>query len=264
VYSWRLLFLCASRNESALTLFLLEADVHVASFFSLHRPISVSTTVPPPSNPEAFDAIFSKKSPGPAQEDVMHTLSSAVESMENTADHHAEQDDSPQSLGRGGSLNHFDGEGNQLDAMNMADMKVSVEDVAKQFRPFRPPPPPVPFDGSKQHAAQAEPEPADQNPKGPSYSTVLTIHESTQPDGRTTYEAHTTPFVRNEMETPGATDTAVSDPRTNPTTYMERLRRNRTMQTLSTRRRRRVKMKKHKWKKRLRLTRSLRQKLDKT
>lgn len=230
------------------------ADVHVASFFSLHRPISVTTTVPPPSNSEAFDSIFSsKKSPKQAQQDVMYTLSSAVESMETAAHEQADQE---------GSLHQFDSEGNQFDTMNMPDVKVSVEEMARQFLPFHPPPAPVPVDESKdtQGAESAHP-----NSKGTSsYSTVLTIRESTQPDGRTTYEAHTTPFVRSgEMEAPGATESDMVDPHGPGSTYIERLRHSR-MQAMSTKRRRRIKMKKHKWKKRLRLTRSIRQKLDKT
>ena len=217
--------------------------------------------MPPASNLEAFDAIFSKKPSKPSPDDVIYTLASAAESLENGA---VDQDDAPHLLGRGGSLTHFDGEGNQLDAMNMADVKISVEEVAKQFRPFRPPPPPVPFVESK-HSPQTKSGFAGPSSKGTSsYSTVLTIRESTHPDGRTTYEAHTTPFVRTEVEAPDSADTAVTDLSDTPTTYIERLRRNRAMQAMSTRRRRRLKMKKHKWKKRLRLTRSIRQKLDKT
>lgn len=208
----------------------------------------------------------------------MNTLSSAVDSMENSAAHQAEQDDSPQFMlraggsgsgGGGSAMNHFDSEGSQFDAMNMSDMKVSVEDMARQFQPFRPPPVPVPFDESKTTAPQgtenlSESSSTDMHKPSSSYSTVLTIHESTHPDGRVTFDAHTTPFVRNDMEAPGASEHAITDPQSTPTTYMERLRRNRSMQTMSTKRRRRFKMKKHKWKKRLRATRSIRQKLDKT
>ena len=238
-----------------LTMFLLaDADIHVASFFSLHRPISVTTTVPPPSSSETFDAIFSsKKPPKSAQQDVIYTLSSAVDSMETAAQQHGAEEEGP--------VYHFDGEGSQFDAMNMSDLKVSVENMARQFRPFQPPPAPVPFDESKDvsNAEQASP----RSTEGSSYSTVLTIRESTSPDGRTTFDLHTSPFVRTgDMEAPGGTETDMADPRPG-STYIERLRHNR-MQAMSTRRRRRIKMKKHKWKKRLRATRSIRQKLDKT
>ena len=214
----------------------------------------MTTTVPPHSSPEAFDAIFSsKKHPKAAQQDVMYTLSSAVESMEAAAQQHGVEEEGP--------VYQLDGEGSQFDAMNMSDLKVSVENMARQFRPFQPPPAPVPFDESKD-VYEAEPANHSSNETS-SYSTVLTIRESTSPDGRTTFDLHTSPFVRDgEMDAPGSTDTDMADPRPG-STYIERLRHNR-MQAMSTRRRRRIKMKKHKWKKRLRATRSIRQKLDKT
>ncbi|KAE8377254.1 hypothetical protein BDV26DRAFT_217044 [Aspergillus bertholletiae] len=231
------------------------ADVHVASFFSIHRPISVSTTVPPPSSPEAFDAIFTAKKPTKHEsDDVILTLSSTVNSMENPAYHLGEQE---------GSLHHFDMEGNQLDGMNMAELRVSVEELTKRLRPFHPPPPPVPLDEAKDAGAV---ESENFSLRETSYSTVLTIHESTHADGRKTYEAHTGPFVRTpDMDAPGAGENeAVIDVPSQPgTTYIERLRNNRTMQAISTKRRRKLKMKKHKYKKLLRKTRTLRRKLDK-
>ncbi|EAU35952.1 predicted protein [Aspergillus terreus NIH2624] len=227
-------------------------DVHVASFFSIHRPISVSTTVPPPSSPEAFDALFTARKPTkPDTDDVIFTLSSAVDSMEHGAVEH--EGAWPQSL---------DGEAASLDAMNMGDLRVSVEELTKRLRPFHPPPPPVPFD---QAAAAAEA--AKQHDNTSSYSTVLTIHESKHADGSRTYEAHTTPFVRTpDMDAPGATadpEAVIDMPRGSGSTYMERLRNNRTMHAISTKRRRKLKMKKHKYKKLLRKTRTLRRKLDK-
>ncbi|KAE8145060.1 hypothetical protein BDV25DRAFT_165495 [Aspergillus avenaceus] len=230
-------------------------DVHVASFFSIHRPISVSSTVPPTSSPEAFDAIFTAKRPSKNEaDDVILTLSSTVNNMENSAYHMGEQD---------GTLNHFDMDGNHLDGMNMAELRVSVEELTKRLRPFHPPPPPVPFDEFKEAGAV---ESENLSPRETSYSTVLTIHESTHADGRKTYEAHTGPFVRSpDMDAPGAgeNEAVIDAPSQQGTTYMERLRNNRTMHAISTKRRRKLKMKKHKYKKLLRKTRTLRRKLDK-
>lgn len=223
-------------------------DVHVASFFSIHRPISISATVPPSSNQEAFDAIFSsKKSAKAEQENVMLTLSSAVQSMENTAGEH---DD----LGR-----QLEVDVQPYDSMNMSDLKLSVDELSKHLRPFHPPPPPMPLDEAKEAANTRQSEPS---PQENSYSTVLTIHESTDATGRKTYEAHTTPFVR---DAPGAKEHEefIDIPENKGTTYIERLRNNRTMHAISTKRRRKAKMKKHKYKKLLRNTRTLRRKLDK-
>ncbi|PYH89474.1 hypothetical protein BO71DRAFT_422983 [Aspergillus ellipticus CBS 707.79] len=232
-------------------------DVHVASFFSIHRPISVSTTIPPTSTPEAFDAIFTAKKPTkPEVDDVILTLSSAVNTMENPA-HHAVADQE-------GSLQYFDAEGNQLDGLNLSDLKISVEELTKRLRPFHPPPPPVPFNEAKDMSASE----SENFPRETSYSTLLTIHESIHADGRKTYEAHTGPFVPNEdMEDPGAigeADAIIDAPHSSGTTYIERLRNNRTMHALSTKRRRKLKMKKHKQKKLRKRTRTLRRKLEKS
>lgn len=183
----------------------------------------------------------------------MFTLSSAVHSMENSANHLAEHDD----LGR-----QFEVDVQPYDVMNMSDIRFSVEELAKRLRPFHPPPPPVPFDEAKEAANARQSELS--SPE--TYSTVLTIHESTDAAGRKTYEAHTTPFVRTQdMDAPGATEHEefIDVPHSRGTTYIERLRNNRTMHAISTKRRRKAKMKKHKYKKLLRKTRTLRRKLDK-
>jgi hypothetical protein len=175
--------------------------------------------------------------------------------MENTAHRLAEND---------GSFSAFDNEGNQFDGLDVSELKVSVEEITKRLRPFNPPPPPTPYVESKDVAAA---ESGDlHRPQETSYSTVLTIQESTHSDGSKTYEAHTTPFIQaRNMEAPSAKEAeAVIDvPNNSETTYIERLRNNATMHALSTRRRRKLKMKKHKFKKLLRRTRTLRRKLDK-
>ncbi|KAL4775319.1 hypothetical protein BDW60DRAFT_140608 [Aspergillus nidulans var. acristatus] len=90
-------------------------DVQLASFFSIHRPISVSTTVPPPSTPEAFGSIFTKQPSKTSSDDVIFTLSSAVNSMEHAAHHLAEND---------GIMNAFEMESNQLDGLDMTELKM--------------------------------------------------------------------------------------------------------------------------------------------
>ncbi|GIJ87851.1 hypothetical protein Asppvi_006764 [Aspergillus pseudoviridinutans] len=226
-------------------------DVHVASFFSIHRPISVSTTVPPPSSAEAFDAIFTAKKPSkPDTADVILTLSSAVHNMENAA-YLGEQEDQMNILSRG--FNEAEG----LEGMNMSELRISIEELTKRLRPFQPPPPPVPYDEAKDATATEETS---------SFSTVLTIQESTHPDGRKTYQAHASPFVpTQDLEAPGAgeNDAIIDIPHGSENSYIERLRDNNTMHAISTRRRRKLKMKKHKFKKLLRRTRTLRRKLDK-
>ncbi|KAJ5468229.1 hypothetical protein N7475_005981 [Penicillium sp. IBT 31633x] len=231
-------------------------DVHVASFFSIHRPISVTTTVPPTSTTDAFEAIFSSKRPLRNEpQDVIFTLSSAVQSMEHGSQGMSESEDQFR------TFSEQDGELRMLDG---PDAKMSVEEFTRRLRPFQPPPPPVPMDTSAMEAA--EPVESQIDNEYQTYSTVLTIREARHADGRKTYEAHTGPFVRNgetedssrihEISIEAPCDSADK-------TYMERLRNNRTMYAISTKRRRKVKMKKHKFKKLMKRTRTLRRKLDK-
>lgn len=235
-------------------------DVHVASFFSIHRPISVNTTVPPTSSSEAFEAIFSKKLLKNEPDDVIFTLSSTVQSMENSAGM-SESDEQFNQLHQS-----FTSDANgELQMVDGSDAKLSVEELTRRLRPFHPPPPPVPMDMNDSMPETMES--AEAENQGTTYSTVLTIRESRHADGRKTYEAHTGPFVRDEMEAPtDMQDGATIDAPTGSTsgmTYIERQRHNRTMHAISTKRRRKVKMKKHKFKKLMRRTRTLRRKLDK-
>ncbi|KAJ6152687.1 hypothetical protein N7497_007006 [Penicillium chrysogenum] len=215
------------------------ANVHVASFFSIHRPISVTTTVPPTSSTDAFEAIFSSKRPLKNEpEDVIFTLSSAVQSMETGSQGMSESEEQFR------SFSEQDGELRMLDASS----------------------PPVPLDTSAAETAESTDAQIDNEYQ--TYSTVLTIREARHADGRKTYEAHTGPFVRSgEMEDPSDMRDEISieapSDSTAGMTYMERLRNNHTMHAISTMRRRKAKMKKHKFKKLMKRTRTLRRKLDK-
>lgn len=233
--------------------------MHVASFFSLHRPMSVTTTVPPTTSTDAFNAIFDSKTSRKSTDDVINTLSSMVQTMEIASQ--GPQHDVQQ------PGNHAQIDIIHLDRPAMQDLQAPVEELVRRLRPFHPPPPPVPLDEAiaAEEAARND-EPTSQQ----TYSTVLTIRESTHSDGHKTYIAHVSPFVRQDnnttMEAPSAAETeetSVDEPRRSGQTYMERTRDNRTMYAISVRRQRRLKMKKHKRKKWLRKTRHLRRKLDK-
>jgi hypothetical protein len=234
-------------------------DVHVASFFSIHRPISVTTTVPPTSSTEAFDAIFSsKKFLKNEPEDVIFTLSSTAQNMESMANGMSESDDQFGQLQRSFTSDP-NGDIHMLDG---PEAKMSVEEFTRRLRPFHPPPPPVPIDmNPSPDAMESE---AQNQHETSTYSTVLTIRETRNSDGRKTYEASTGPFVRDmeDHEHEGITIDAPSGSASGMT-YIERRRHNQTIHAISTKRRRKVKMKKHKFKKLMRRTRTLRRKLDK-
>lgn len=127
------------------------------------------------------------------------------------------------------------------------------------------------------------------------FSTVLTIRETSNTDGSKSYEAYTSPFVRVEdVEAPSSSSTtpvkeegegssthqqdrqlerSISDPQRRFLRRMalrhlqlERFRDQRRLErmyTISVKRQRKLKIKRHKHKKLLRKTRTLRRKLDK-
>lgn len=228
-------------------------DMHLASFFSLHRPISVSTTIPPPINDEAFNAIFDSKSMSRrGRDEVMDTLSSTVRSIENAT--RGRNAGSQASSSADMDVIH-------LDSVSEEDLHTSIGEFAKRLAPFNPPAPPEPYNEEDLAADDARSE-LDSSLR--TFSTVLTIHESVHPDGHKTYEAHVSPFVHEDMEAPGSSSVESEDPSNGLVrkSYIERVY-NDKMQAISVRRQRKLKMKKHKFKKLLRKTRTLRRKLDK-
>lgn len=267
-------------------------DIYVASFFSTHRPISITTSVPPSSTEASFSSIFSSKKQSAAskQSDVIYTLSSAVNAMEkglpknnnNEAPMSSAEDIDLRAAVTQASATNAESDVTHLDGVPVQDLRSSIQDFAKNLRPFNPPPPPVPMDSAfeAQDQASRAVESEQSTPKDQSYSTVLTIRESNHADGTKTYKAYTTPFVRVEdLEAPAASQEqdgasrSISEP---PTRFLHRMgirqlrwedfrdrRRAERMQAISVKRQRKLKMKKHKYRKLMRKTRHLRRKLDK-
>ncbi|EGE00698.1 hypothetical protein TESG_07992 [Trichophyton tonsurans CBS 112818] len=275
-------------------------DVHVASFFSIHRPMSITTSVPPNNNDsKTFSAIFSpKKQAAARQKDVIYTLSSAVNAIEqnlpgqNQAS--AEDIDFRNAISQASSI-HADSDVTHLDGVPTQELRASIQEFAKRLRPFNPPPAPTPMDGALESIAGTESvadkasstqSASEAEPSEQTFSTVLTIRESRNADGRKSYEAYASPFVRiDDMEAPSAqgessiyqdqetSGRSVSEPKQS---FLQRMvirqlqwersqgqRQRERMYTISVKRQRKLKMKKHKHKKLLKKTRTLRRKLDK-
>lgn len=141
-----------------------------------------------------------------------------------------------------------------LDEVSEEELHSSIAEFASRLTPFQPPPAPEPYN------PREEIEPAEltgeENADVRTYSTVLTIRETAYADGQRTIETSFEPLVPSE-------ETAIEEPVVGAgNSYIERTV-NRKMYTISVRRQRKLKMKKHKFKKLLRKTRTLRRKLDK-
>lgn len=262
--------------------------------------MSITTSVPPNNNDsKTFSAIFSpKKQAAARQKDVIYTLSSAVNAIEQNLPGQnqatAEDIDFRNAISQASSI-HAESDVTHLDGVPTQELRASIQEFAKRLRPFNPPPAPTPMDGALESIAGTESgvdkasstqSASEAEPSEQTFSTVLTIRESRNADGRKSYEAYASPFVRiDDMEAPSAqgessiyqdqetSDRSVSEPKQS---FLQRMvirqlqwersqgqRQRERMYTISVKRQRKLKMKKHKHKKLLKKTRTLRRKLDK-
>lgn len=262
--------------------------------------MSVTTSVPSNSSPDAFSSIFSKASSKPRNNNVVHTITSAAQSIEKAIQkkggqpaQSSEESELRAAVAQASSSN-AESNVTHLDGVPTQDLRESIQEFAKRLRPFNPPPAPVPADESNSvdpmQGEEHESDPAyasntEADKEQQSYSTVLTIRESKHADGHKTYEAHTTPFVQvDELEAPTHFNGPImEEPASGRTSkapgrslrrmrigeerwqnFLNRRLQDRSMHAISVKRIRKLKMKKHKYKKLMRKTRSLRRKLDKT
>ncbi|KAL8711795.1 MAG: hypothetical protein Q9225_007055 [Loekoesia sp. 1 TL-2023] len=277
-------------------------NVHVASFFSRHRPISVTNSFPPAFSEAAFASIFEPKPSSKIQPaDVIHTVSSAIDSLENAAfqDQITESEISYPSSRASRRLNartikHLDGDDTKVEHFSL-----DIGELSKPFRHFVPPPPPVPLsDSSPKSTSSSKRRSLSAPVKERTYSTTLTITEFTLPNGQKTYQASVSP-IRSISSRPATRRITSSPPPSQPLNpnevtmieitpppsssspspprqpFLERMRKRQKVweegltgkkreiwHSISVKRQRKLKMKKHKYKKLMRKTRNLRRRLD--
>lgn len=245
--------------------------------------------IPKESTNKAFSSIFDVKLlPKHQPADVIQTLSSTVNTLENKVldtpgvePQHStsEESDFRQAMMQASSSN-ADHETQHLDKPGKT-LHINLQELAKSFLPYTPPPPPVPLasqadssDGSAQND-QAQSQVNNQStPIHKSYTTTLTIYESTWPNGQKTYRTHTTPIVEEPASSQASRNSMIYvPPQSHSQPFLARMR-NRHLQYLhrssdrdtwmaiSVKRQRKLKMKKHKYKKLMKRTKTLRRKLD--
>lgn len=241
--------------------------MNLSSFFSLHRPISVTTAIPPETTEAQFNSIFEPRLVNNSEKfaKVISTLGGFSENLESAAE--ADED---------GNITWQVIEASSQDEMrkDVRQNEMSpLEQYLAQFRPFRPPPPPQPLNESSATSSKSKPKRTSPTPrKGRSWSTTITITEYTNPDGKIMYaNAIAEPVA---LTPPGP---QVRQP------FRERMReRQRSwqdyrdqrsqqrapskkpdMKLISVKRQRKLKMKKHKYKKLMKRTRNERRKLGK-
>ncbi|KAI9842918.1 MAG: hypothetical protein M1837_006750 [Sclerophora amabilis] len=279
------------------------AHVAVSAFFSLHRPISVTASVPSLASDRSFDTIFSARQKSTKPSQVIATLSSAVDSMEaaqqgqqpsydnaTDPDLHAAVTAASSSNG----VHHLDA------APNDSPLQFPGHLLSGRYKPFTPPPAPTPVDASTTTNATANKvlKELPSTTLKKSYSTILTILERTHSNGSKTYTARASPITQADESAESEDFTEIgtaagAKSTSSPSTFLGRMhlrqerweefRRERMggwkenpegeggkdgglegMWAISVKRQRRLKMKKHKYKKLMRRTRNLRRRLEKT
>ncbi|KAF2424226.1 hypothetical protein EJ08DRAFT_737156 [Tothia fuscella] len=249
-------------------------DVNLSSFFSLHRPISVTTAIPNEATEKDFDSIFESGSKDPKK--VILTLNNVIENLHP----HAERDETGrlewQEINDSEASRYLDG----------APQDIPFEKQFSNYPPHRPPPPPSPMTDSitspaqqKRKASKAK----SASTRQKSTTIIVTLTEYTDPSGEKSYAASGTPIIRvpNSQNAVEPTFfTSNKPPMRQP--FLERMRirqqrwqeyredrterspwERREMLLISVKRQRKLKMKKHKYKKLMRKTRNLRRKLGK-
>jgi len=265
-----------------------DADLAVSSFFSLHRPLSLSTTIPPVTTPDVFENIFeARKEVDPwhngnsaegRPEDVVYALGSLFDNLDTSA--HDAQDENvrweviAESPSNHDGIKHLDGPPRQK----------SLDELIAEFKPFKAPPPPQPFptDAKAQTQVQ-EKKKAVSKARQKSYETKITFTEYTSPNGQTAFFASSSPIVQIENpEEVASVQEPVSEDAQSRFPFRQRmfereqaslLRIKEKMQDqkstqrlkmmlISVKRQRKLKMKKHKYKKLMKRTRNLRRRQD--
>ena len=258
----------------------------MSSFFSIHRPISVTTPIPNESSDKAFSTIFDSRPPIKHKPtEVIYTLAAAVDNLENAAGQQAQQMtaeelDLRQAVTQASS-SHAD-QTTHLD-LPAKTLHLNLQEIAKSFRPFTPPPAPVPLNipatyerSTSNRGESSVPNEAQPTVSHRTYTTTLTIREATYSNGQKTYKTHTTPII--EVHSPSNT----SDNRTihlpppphnqpflgrmriRQLQYIDKLADRDGWMAISVKRQRKLKMKKHKYKKLMKRTKNLRRRLDRT
>ena len=269
---------------------LIYVDIHLASFFSQHRPISVSHVIPPASSTEAFGSLFNQPKVVKSKHDeVIYTLSSAVDTLDQAVSQYGQQS-APEDHDLRTAVTQASSANAEAHVSSRPDttkpIQINLQELAKNFRPFVPPPSPVPLAAMKEAAKEAAKE-RERATKTTAWTSKLTVYVNVHPDGRNTYKTFTTPLKRTLVslkppprqkyeEPQQQTPCHLPSPELSRTFLGRMLERQITYEdrqdqkfrfriprvhTLSVRSQRKLKMKKHKYKKLLKRTRNLRKRL---
>ncbi|KAI0517132.1 hypothetical protein F5B22DRAFT_129368 [Xylaria bambusicola] len=243
----------------------------LATFFSLHRPISVTHVFPKAITDDTFARIFAQPTKAATYNKVMSTLARSVDQLEQpmqalniTNQHRTDASTTQNTNGenvQSVTVQHADG--------TETSVQVQLDHMSGNFLPFNPPPIPQPLsstdlDPSVQSAnvelAQSEEASIQQQPQTRIYKAIVTLEETIDENGNSRIQAHSAQLIKDDA---GETRSGIS----NRNSFLARMasreiRQRRRMLAISVKRQRKLKMKKKKYKKLMRRTRNERRKLD--
>ncbi|KAI1459467.1 hypothetical protein F4805DRAFT_420373 [Annulohypoxylon moriforme] len=231
----------------------------LSTFFSLHRPMSTTNSLPKVITQDAFAQIFAPQTKNGKYNDVMSTISRTVNELEQPM-----QNMSLETQHEGETITDPNGE-----PMHKIDLKhpdgsessvyVQLNAMSGQFLPFRPPPLPQAENTAEPKVDAKLEKMMECIPQTRRYKAMFTLEESTDENGQLRIVAHSPELVE---EAPA------------PRTFLERMAMRQIrwreesrgegpgMLSISVRRQRKLKMKKKKYKKLMKRTRNIRRKLD--
>lgn len=253
----------------------------LSSFFSLHRPISVTHSLPRIVTDDAFAAIFAQRARAAKHSEVMSTISRTVHGLEQPMATLSVESDmnshGPETDAGIHKLDMMHGDGPE------AAVSVQVNSMSGGFLPFRPPPLPQPHSATggtsegKDAAGLAAVAEEDQQMQTRVYRAVFTIEESTDEHGDVKILAHSPELIEEPQQQQQQHEEGGAAARA-PRTFLERMAlrqmryedsrdhqqyvRNGSILAISVKRQRKLKMKKKKYKKLQKRLRHERRKLD--
>ncbi|RYP78326.1 hypothetical protein DL769_003204 [Monosporascus sp. CRB-8-3] len=229
----------------------------LSTFFSLHRPMSVTHSFPKTVTDDFFAQIFASPTKGANVNEVMSTLSNTVDQLEQPMQ--ALNLDSQQDNGIATDANgdHVKIEVRHADGSE-SNLYVQLNAMSGQFLPFRPPPAPQPESAAEAAVTAREESAEAPAPEVRIYKAMFTLEETVDANGETRIVAHSPQIIEEDAV---------------PRTFLERMalreirradaqKRSPGMHAISVRRQRKLKMKKKKYKKLMKRTRNERRKLD--
>lgn len=203
------------------------SEVKLSSFFSLHRPISMDTFIPPVASTSSFESIFAPRSPHSKKTAVenIQALTRGIQNLEAAMAAHGRQ--VPAEEASQTELQHLDGQS-----------YMTLDEFTRKLVPFRPPPAPMPLhDAADTYFANSAP---------------MLDTEMSAADNEPEQHGVRQPFLDRMMQ------------RQNRNNRSRDILQRPDMLAISVKRQRKLKMKKHKYKKLMKRTRLLRRKLDRT